>query len=247
MNITIIGKNSSVFLIVRKRLLQQVEFLELESQEAINDVREKKLVPGRCLIIFSGVVTEDENKLKEIEGFHSIISNEISNTETRVILISSSAVYGTYKSVFSESDDCLPTSNYGLSKVKIEQMYLKHLNQNVAILRLGNVLGFDTVAKVFSATKECDRYINCRQDLSTPKRTYVDGQILSDLISRYIENFEDLPQILNVGREKPQAMHNAAIELGMNFRYKITKSVLKDLTLDTSHLFKILNGTENNK
>lgn len=236
----VIGKNSSVFLLVKRRLLCQIEFLEVESKQAKNYFREEKLDQGQCCIIFSGVVTDDVNRLIEIESFHSSLAKELSDAEARVILISSSAVYGSYKHIFSEIDECRPISNYGRSKLKIEQIYLSALTENVSILRLGNVLGLDTVSKAFSASDECDRYLDCRHDYSTPMRTYVDTQILSDIIIRYCENFGDLPQKLNIGRKKPQAMHHALQEIGINFNFNKTKTVSKDLTLDTSQLFKIL-------
>ena len=246
MNITIIGKNSSVYNFIRSSLLKDFDIDELRSTESLHYLLNAPNRLEQKIIIFSGIISQDKEELEAVESFHNSLIEKISKIKNaRAILISSSAVYGTYKSVFSESDDCLPTSNYGLSKAKIEQMYLRELNQNVAILRLGNVLGLDTVGKAFSDIRESDRYLDCRNDLTTPMRTYVDFQILSDLISSYIENFEDLPQILNVGREKPQAMHNAAMEMGMNFRYKITENILKDLTLDTSQLFKILHGKGN--
>ena len=39
-------------------------------------------------------------------------------------------------------------------------------------------------------------------------------------------------------------MHNAVLELGMNFKLKINNGLLKDLTLDTSRLFEIIDKAE---
>jgi nucleoside-diphosphate-sugar epimerase len=153
-------------------------------------------------------------------------------------------VYGDHHQKFSESDHCRPISNYGYSKLKIEQVYLDIFKCNVSILRLGNVLGLDTVAKTFSEKHERDRYLDCRSDYSTPMRTYVDSRILSDIVFHYVNNFGDLPKILNVGRSRPQEMQAAVFELGMKFNLRITDRVLKDLTLDTSKLYQILNITE---
>ena len=75
-------------------------------------------------------------------------------------------------------------------------------------------------------------------------RTYVDAEILSHAILQYIKNYVDLPQTLNVGRIRPQAMHNAVLELGMNFKLKINNGLLKDLTLDTSRLREIIDKAE---
>ena len=158
----------------------------------------------------------------------------------KVILISSSAVYGNHKHIFSENDECKPITNYGRSKLNIENTYLEKLHDNIAILRLGNVLGLDTLGKALANGNLRHRYIDCRNDYSTPMRTYVDAQILSDIIISYIRNSRNLPRKLNVGRKHPQSMQSAVQELGINFELRVADSVSKDLTLDTSQLFKVL-------
>ena len=241
MKTIIIGKNSSVFGLVRSSLMRQIDLLELESQEAINQLEKGNSIDKENYIIFSGMVTENKNKLEEIERFHSLIAQKLSHVAVgRVILISSSAVYGNHKHIFSENDECKPISNYGKSKLNIEHMYLEKLHDSIAILRLGNVLGLDAVGKAFANGDNRSRHIDCRNDYSTPIRTYVDAQILSDIIVSYIRNFGNLPRKLNIGRRKPQSMHSAVQELGINFNLRITDSASRDLTLDTSQLFKIL-------
>ena len=241
MNTIIIGKNSSVFASVRSNLLRQTDLLELESQKSINYLKKGNLIEKQNYVIFSGIVTQNINQLGEIERFHSLIAQKLSYLSVgKVILISSAAVYGNHKHIFSEYDECKPISNYGRSKLSIENTYLEKLHDNISILRLGNVLGLDTVGKAFANGNTRDRYIDCRKDYSTPLRTYVDAQILADIIIFSIRKFGYLPQKLNIGRRKPQSMHSAVQELGINFELRITDSVSKDLALDTSQLFTIL-------
>ena len=178
MTVTIIGKNSSIFSLIRPYLEKEIEMIELDSEQSLNCSLELLCSTRQIFVIFSGVVSQHIQTLEKIERFHHFLGQKLSNIkDARAILISSSAVYGEYKSIFTESDDCIPISNYGRSKRKIEQLYLNKLKRDVSIFRLGNVLGLDTVAKIFSENNECDRYLDCRRDYSTPMRTYVDAEI----------------------------------------------------------------------
>lgn len=246
MSIIVVGKNSSVYSLIKPSLTKDIMLAELESAQALTWPLAIEKSAKQTFIVFSGVVSQDIELLQKIELFHNLLARRFSiATDPNVILISSSAVYGKYKCNFAETDDCRPISNYGRSKFQIEQIYTKLLNSNVSILRLGNVLGLDTVAKTFSKNSERERYLDCRCDYSTAMRTYVDAEILSDVIKCYIYKHEDLPQILNVGREKPQSVSDIVNELGMNFKLRISDNAVQDLILDTSTLFQIIESEGN--
>lgn len=244
-NLTIVGKNSSVYLLLKPFLFENFVLTEFGSELALSDLLSVEHHVGQSFIIFSGVVSKNKELLEKLETFHYRLAHKLRNVcNSNIILISSSAVYGNYKSSFSELDDCRPVSNYGCSKRKIEQLYLEKFESNLSMLRLGNVLGLDTVAKIFSERNERDRYLDCRKDYSTPKRTYVDAQILSKAIRYYVSNPKNSNKILNVGRARPQSMHEALNELGLRCNLRVSDSVAKDLTLNTSKLFQILNSEE---
>ena len=89
-------------------------------------------------MIFPGIVSNDATSLEQIEKFHLSLVKKLENLESKVILISSSAVYGDYKKCFSETDTCLPSTTYGHSKLVIENI-LKAVSKWLSILRLGNL------------------------------------------------------------------------------------------------------------
>jgi len=245
MNVTIIGKNSSVYFVLKPLLFETYALTEFGSKQALSRLSLVEQHRGRSFIIFSGVVSQSLEVLEKLETFHCCLADKLSSVrDPNIILISSSAVYGNYKSNFSELDDCCPISNYGYSKRKIEQLYSERFESNLSILRLGNVLGLDAMAKTFSESNERDRYLDCRCDYSTPKRTYVDAQILSKIIRHYVSNPGYSQKILNVGRIKHQSMHEAAKELGLNCNLRISDNVTEDLTLNTSELFQIFDSEE---
>ena len=68
------------------------------------------------------------------------------------------------KIVLLKNDYCIPSTNYGRSKLVIETCIC--CNRNLSILRLGNVVGLDSIGKMFRNWTEF-RYLDCRDDLST--------------------------------------------------------------------------------
>lgn len=245
MDVAIVGKNSSVYLFLKPLLDKTYILKEYASNQALSDQFSIGKNIGQSVIIFSGVVSQSLKRLEKLETFHGHLTHKLKTLhKPNIILISSSAVYGSYKKIFSESDDCRPISNYGRSKLKIENDYLEKFESRLSILRLGNVLGLDTVAKTFSEINDSERYLDCRSDYTTPKRTYVDAQILFNIVRYYISNPANSQKVLNVGRIKPQTMHAAVNELGLNCNLRIANNVADDLTLDTSELFQILDIEE---
>ena len=241
MTLLIIGKNSNIYLKNKKMLQSSQEVIEIDRKLVSNfnfrDYDQEK----NQIIIFSGVVTEDLKVLRSVEKFHFLLSKKlVSVRRARVLLLSSAAVYGTYKSCFSEVDQCQPITNYGRSKLVIELLYQDTINISLHILRLGNVMGLDSVGKSHIAAKGNLIYLDCREDNSTPLRTYVDMDILYQTILHFTKSYSPIPKILNVGRSQPQSISSAALELDINFELKKTSLEIGDLILKTSLLQKFL-------
>lgn len=188
------------------------------------------------IVVFLGIVSNDDRLLMTIENFHLNLVTKLEILKhSKVVLISSSAVYGDYKKCFIENDYCLPCTNYGRSKLVIEDMYFKGIDGNLSVLRLGNALGLDTIGKAFRNLEVNSRYLDCRYDFSTPLRSYVDAYILFKALTSCIK-FKRPLFILNVGRSKPQSMYEITHELGLECNLRKTDKILKDIVLDTSLL-----------
>ena len=196
------------------------------------------------IIIFNGVVTDDVTSLTMLEEFHLNLAERLSAlNKIKIILISSSAVYGDYKSNFSEIDHCQPIRSYGTSKLVTEGIYRKFIGSNLIIFRLGNFIGLDSVGLRHNRSKNQLIQIKCRENGSTPLRSYVDEFVLSNAIKNCVKRTGGLPDVLNVARFVPQSMSDAAEELGMHFELKLCYlESLKDITLMTAKLENLLIG-----
>lgn len=241
MRVIIIGKNSSIYSLIRPNILNMTDPIELDRESVFKFDFNRLDTPDTKIIIFSGVSSDDLNLLKVLEDFHLSLCGKISKLlKTRLIYISSSAVYGEHKEIFLENDECIPSTNYGKSKRKIEQMYASFFRSNLLILRLGNVIGYDSVSLAFSKKVDGERFLDCRPDGSTPMRTYVDSQILAKSISLCIQENRTENCILNVGRERPMSMFEAMKELNLSFTLRESCQTRKNIIIDTSNLHAAL-------
>ncbi len=68
------------------------------------------------------------------------ISSLIKNDETKYIFLSTRKVYKS-KANIKENSKLLPKSNYAKNKLNTERKLIKHLNKNLVILRISNVIG----------------------------------------------------------------------------------------------------------
>lgn len=238
--LVVVGKNSSVYAKLRPHISSCFHCLEFCSIDAMELNFDELAQSDRTIIaIFSGLVSNDASVLNKLEEYHVKLVNKLEKFPSyRVFLISSSAVYGTYKTNFSEQDLCMPTSAYGVSKLKIEKIYYDFLADRITLLRLGNVIGLDSVSKAFQRLEASSRILDCRDDGSTALRTYVDGSILCRAFLTFSAR-NTLPRVLNIGRQNPQSMYEIIQELGMDCKRKNAPDKVHDITLDTSSLFNL--------
>ena len=74
MMITIIGKNSSIFSLIRPYLEKDIEMVELESEQSLNCSLDLLLSARQIFVIFSGVVSQRIQTLEKIERFHHLLA-----------------------------------------------------------------------------------------------------------------------------------------------------------------------------
>ena len=192
--------------------------------------------------IFSGIVSNNRSELCQIETFHKRLSKMLSMSRNlkKVVLISSSSVYGTYKNEFSELDDCKPVSCYGLSKLRIEKLYQENMRDRLTIFRLGNVVGLDAVGKAICNSKTNSVLIDADTNGSIAERSFVDDKILVDSLNLVKSGYCENIKVLNIGRYQPQKMSEIAEELGVKVIIRKGEMKVQNISLNTKLLQSLL-------
>ncbi|MDF0603109.1 NAD-dependent epimerase/dehydratase family protein [Psychromarinibacter sp. C21-152] len=124
----------------------------------------------------------------------------------RVLLASTMAVYGPAPGPHAEDGPCAPTGGYGASKLEMERRALAlGAERGVAVtaLRLGNVVGADSLFRTLAAGREIglDRFT----DGTTPARSCVDPVTLAAILSGLLAR-PNLPEVMNLATNPPVEM-----------------------------------------
>jgi len=125
----------------------------------------------------------------------------------RVLLASSSAVYGTNIGVpFGENSPVCPINDYGKAKVAAEQVAEKWRARGLKVtcLRIGNVAGADALLTNPASPVKIDQF----SDGGAPVRSYIGPLSLARILSELLDL--DLPDILNVAAPVPVSMSELA-------------------------------------
>lgn len=103
---------------------------------------------------------------------------------TQIILLSSTSVYGQTEGIVDENSD-KEVKNISLM-LKTER-YLQEKHQNVLILRLGGLMGYNRIAGKYSAGKtfEYDGFVNYihRDDVVAIIKMFIDKEVCCDVVN----------------------------------------------------------------
>ena len=143
----------------------------------------------------------------------------------KVLLASSSAVYGLARDrPFVELDVPCPSSQYGVSKLRMENSLEEYRRSGISIccLRIGNVLGADSLwLNKNIASVECPIKLDRFTNGLGPLRSYIEPSTLLDvLIALSHTEARDLPQCLNLANPQPTSMHDILHALGVPWEWK---------------------------
>ncbi len=112
----------------------------------------------------------------------------------RVLLMSSSAVYGRAPGPLTESTPAAPASAYGTAKLAMEAAVGDA--SDAVILRLGNVAGADALlGRLGAGAPKLDIFADGRG----PRRNYLGPATLADLLAGLAAHSGPLPRVLNLG------------------------------------------------
>jgi UDP-glucose 4-epimerase len=120
-----------------------------------------------------------------VNGTQNILDSLLSNNISKIIFLSSAAVYSDGTSKFTESSKLIPSSPYGVSKMEMEKKinhFIVHHKIDSTILRLFNVYGNGQSIEYAGVITQFKEKIN----QNFPLIIYGDGQAMRDFI--YIDD-----------------------------------------------------------
>lgn len=157
----------------------------------------------------------------------------------RVLLASSSAVYGSGSAPFTETSPMQPLSDYGRSKVEMEARaadWRSRTGLEVICLRIGNVAGAD--ALLGSVRHAADQVtIDQFSDGYGPIRSYVGPVTFAEIILTLSSSSTALPDVINVAAPQALRMEALAEAAGWDWKWRnASTSAVQNVVLDCSRL-----------
>lgn len=167
--------------------------------------------PFQAIVVLAGALPGSPASVSNVGIAHSYLDAAAEASVPRVLLASSSAVYGArHGAPFSEQSPCRPSNEYGHDKFAMEKIALDWRDRGVETcsMRIGNVAGADALLLYGrgTETRTIDRFADGRG----PVRSWIDGFTLSDAIADLALSPEVLPPAVNVACDPPYAMDELA-------------------------------------
>ena len=155
------------------------------------------------LFIASGATRPDcGNEVQELESTFGLISQFKFPEITKIIYISSGAVYGECLNPRTEEEIPYPTTVYGKSKLNTEKNFFSHFEDQSISLRVGNVIDRNNPYGIFSLLSKA--VLNGGIEILGDPSDCRDYIGVSDFVSTlaYIIELPEIPRLLNVGSGK---------------------------------------------
>jgi nucleoside-diphosphate-sugar epimerase len=177
------------------------------------------------LFIASGAARPNFGNFEtEFASTYRLISKFILGKKTKIIYISSGAVYGECDEPMSES--ALPNgyTEYGLAKLLTENELVRSFGKQLTILRVGNIIDEERPYGIVShLTKSIERGVFQVFGESMDCRDYL---VVDDFLSciQRLTRIEHLPTVLNIGSGKSISLVEISqmLEESLGGRIKIT-------------------------
>ena len=159
----------------------------------------------------------------------------------RVLMASSSAVYGTTQDTpYTERDTLVPSSDYGRDKIEMEQVCASFRREGIDIccLRIGNVAGADALLlNAFDPKKKLSMTLDKFENDRGPLRTYIGPASLARALETLALHPNSLPETLNIGLPEPVFMDDLLKAAKIPFNFIRAREIAKQyICLDCSVL-----------
>ena len=208
--------------------------------ESILSAQEKK--KQFVVINLIGRVTNDVESLREIEKITGTIYAILEKKITKLIHISSSAVYGETLGTGAVKEDVplIASNHYGQSKINQENFLGSLPIKEVAtIIRIGNVLGGDSLTRQISLKEPQEIILDYYQDGRSAMRSFIDPLNLSKILLNLVKLKPVGLEVFNFAASKPFYMEDVLKAFGIKFKLNSLPKIQNQyLTLDTGRLEK---------
>lgn len=149
-----------------------------------------------------------------------------------VLLASSQAVYGPQAGLLSEDTICAPNTAYGQAKLDMERAVAGR--PNVTCLRIGNIVGCDTIS---AAMARGDVVLDRFNDGQSPRRAMIGPQTFGEMMCALLAAPVPLPAVLNVAASGLVGMADLVAAADLSWRWQEAPAyALPALNLDLSRL-----------
>ena len=164
--------------------------------------------PLDALIIASGNTRPNfGNEVTERSSTLDLIPDSMYHGTTRIIYLSSGAIYGECPSPRSEKDKISPSTSYGVAKAFVEEEFQRLFPNHFTSIRIGNVIDWHNPYGILAMAKRAKESVLL--DLyGSPEdcRDYIDINELCLMLSQILE--------LNVSEEVINIGSGVSIQLG---------------------------------
>ena len=185
------------------------------------------------MIVLAGVMGQDADALaRNTDIALAAVRAARAAGIKRILVASTQAVYGTGVAYVSEDDPCAPTAPYGQAKLAMEQALAPF--EDVTCLRLGNVVGTDTLFQIAArGPVTLDQF----SDGTSPRRSYIGPVTLAQVLLALCDPALSLPRVLNIAHPGVLAMDRVLAAAGVEFTPQVASAgALAVLEMDVSRL-----------
>ncbi|MGX0901487.1 UDP-glucose 4-epimerase [Roseovarius sp. MBR-79] len=210
----------------------------MEGSRALIDHQARSGQTFRALVALAGVVPGAGHDLahNRILAEATLAAAESAGI-TRVLLASSSAVYGSGEHI-TEDTACAPANAYGAAKLEMEAVgrAWRDRGLEVCALRIGNVAGADALLlNVARGTGEIT--LDVFADGAGPLRSYIGPRTLAQVLVTLCLRDGALPSALNIAAPAPVTMAALAQAAGASSRPRpASPTAHQRITLDCTRL-----------
>lgn len=145
-----------------------------------------------------------------------------------VLIASTQAVYGPGQGALTEDHPCAPTSDYGRTKLAMEQA----VKTRATCLRIGNVVGCDML--LMNAAKG-PVTLDQLPDGTSPRRAYIGAPVLWDVLVGLLAQ-DDLPDVINLAQPGLIEMADLLRAADLRWDWRDGAGALAELALDVTLL-----------
>lgn len=206
----------------------------------------------RTMIVLAGVTPAPGVDEAALQGNAALAVASLQAAQAagigRVILASSSAVYGVHPQglPFAENDALHPLNAYGRAKLAMEAAAepFRDAGLEVCALRIGNVAGADALLHPLTTAPVTPRApvrIDAFADGLGPLRSYIGPQTMARVLATLAANPAPLlPKVLNLAAPRPVRMRALALAAGWPVEMvPAPATAQQSITLDCTHLARL--------